>query len=60
LKNSFFFARYCFYVINIYVKYREKFQPLGHLSGRVLEKKLRFCAFRSKNQTKLRLSRNST
>jgi len=30
-------------------KNREKIQPLGHISGLALQKKLRFCTVRSKN-----------
>jgi len=41
-------------------KYRKKIQPLGHISGLALRKKLRFCTVQSKNQNKSRLSLNAT
>ena len=41
-------------------KNREKIQALGHISGLTLEKKLKICTIRSKNQNKSRLSLNAT
>jgi len=41
-------------------KNRKKIQPLGHISGLALRKKLQFCNVRLKNQNKSRLSLNAT
>jgi len=41
-------------------KNRKKIQPLDHISGLALRKKLRFCTIRSKNQNKSRLSQNKS
>jgi len=60
LKIQIFCRRCSFCLLNMRAKNREKVQHLGHFSGLALRIFFWFCTVRSKNQNKLRLSRNTT